>query len=234
MAFLLLIGPSGCLGLWGKKRPSEAKRILGVEDPRFKEAKLDDLDAEAAQPRAGLRLVIRTDKTEYRTDEPIVVELRLENVTGATRDDKGRDIPVYLEPFAKTPEGGEAEWLFKFDVRSEKDEKPAYRSPEFGVPEAERGNYYHFVTLPPQSFVGREFSFPPALRRNWLKPGRYRLRAAYLVSDDYPYVILNRHFTSAQVELLGSKLAYARVWTGRIDSNRITIRIKGSKRWWLF
>jgi hypothetical protein len=233
VAFLLLIGPSGCLGLWGKKQ-SQAKRVLGVDDPRLKEMKLEDMDAEAAQPRAGLRLVLRTDKTEYRMDDPILVEVRVQNATGATRDDKAIDIPVYLEPFAKTPGGGEAEWLFKFEVRSGKDDKPVYRSPEFGVPEADRAGYYHFATLPPQSFVGREFGFPPARRRDWLKPGRYTFRAAYIVSDDYPYVILNRHFTSTQVELLGSKLAYTRVWTGKLFSNPITIRIKGDRRWWLF
>lgn len=238
------MGTAGCglprLWPWGKKRDDgqkpATKGAMGLPkklEERFEKTTLDDVRSEISRARGGLRLVIKADRADYKLDEPIVLDLRLENVTGRRPDQKAHDIPVYFEPFAKTPRGNAAEWLFKFYIRSDADERVVYESPRFKVSEQARAEYYHFVTLPQNAFVGRRFLFPPARVRDWLKPGRYTFLASYEVSDDYPYVIRNRHFTGAQVELLGTKLAYARVWTGRLYSNRVPFRIKATKRWWL-
>jgi hypothetical protein len=225
----LAIGITGCWPWKGEDEDSVSRRTLGVDDPRIREVKLEELEADMARPRDGLRLVASLDQTDYREDEPIVLDLRLENVTGV-RGEAARDVSVYYEPFFTTKEGGRVEWLFKFLVETEKDGKVAYRSPEFEVSGDERGDYYHFVTLPAQSYLGRSF----VLRRGSLKPGRYSLVAAYRVSEDYPYVIINPRLTRSQVDLLSRKLAYVRVWTGRIFSNRVRFRIrkKGGFLWW--
>ena len=170
-------------------------------------------------------------------DEPVVLDVRVENRSGLSGDekDKPRDVAVYFEPFAKTRKGRTAEWLFKFHVRSEADDRLVYRSPDFTVEEDARADYYHFVNLPQHAYVGRRFAFPPANVRRWLKPGQYTFVAAYQVSKDFPYVIINRHLTAKQVQLLGSKLAYARLWTGKLYSNPVTIRIRRKRRsWWPF
>jgi hypothetical protein len=243
---VLVAGLGGCGGLrlwpWGKRRAQGQARpapkgAMGLPKPvesRLREETLEDIEADLSRARGGLRLVVDMEKTEYRLDEPIVLDVRLENHTAEGQEKKPRDLAVYFEPFAKTPRGGRAEWQFKFYVRSEKDERLHYESPRFTVPEAARADYYHFVTLPPLSFVGRKFVFPPARVRNWLGPGRYSFLVSYQVSDDYPYVILNRHFTAEQVELLGTKLAYKRVWTGKLYSNRISFRVRRKRRWLFF
>jgi len=245
LALGLVVGLGGCGGLrlwpWGTRRaqgevepaPKGAMGLPKTVEDRFRKETLEDIEADLSRARGGLRLVVAMEQTKYRLDEPIVLDVRLENQTAAGQENKPRDLAVYFEPFAKTPRGRKAEWQFKFYVRSEKDERLYYESPRFTVPEAARADYYHFVTLPPRSFVGRKFVFPPAKVRNWLEPGRYSFLVSYQVGDDYPYVILNRQFTAEQVELLGTKLAYQRVWTGKLYSNRISFRIK-RKGWWPF
>jgi len=255
LAVMLAVGAAGCRmpRLWpfgGRRQaptdlppppqPAE-KGAIGLPKPleqRFKTETIDDLADEISRPRNGLQLTIRTNKTRYTTEEPIILDVRVENRSGMTNDerDKERDIPVYFEPFAKVKGGRSHEWLFKFHVRSEEDQRAVYRSQEFTVPESERGDYYHFVTLPPRAYVGRRFVFPPAKVRNWLKQGRYSIIASYEVSKDFPYVIINRQFSAEQVKILGSKLAYARVWTGRLYSNRAVIEIRPKRRrwWWPF
>jgi len=248
---LLVMCTAGCglprLWPWGKKSdggvvssdkeiartPKGAMGLPKKLEERFEKTTLADVQSELSRSRGGLRLVIRTDKDEYKLDEPIVLDLRLENVTGRRPEDKARDIPVYFEPFAKTPRGGMAEWLFKFYIRSEADQRVVYESPRFKVSEAARAKYYHFATLPSNAFVGRTFAFPAPRVREWLKPGKYSFVVSYEVSDTYPYVIRNRKFSGPQVELLGTKLAYVRVWTGKLYSNRLVFRVKAKKHWWL-
>ena len=224
---------AGCTPFWNRTEPA-SKRVLGVTDPRIREMTIETAEAEMARPQGGLRLVIDTDRKVYRMDEPIVLDVRLENITGSEPKEEGRDIAIYYEPFAKTPEGEQAEWLFRFVLRSESDGEIVYQSREFEVKEKDRGGYYHYVTLPPQSFVGRKFVSRPARVGNWLKPGRYSFIVDYAVSEDYPYVIVNRQLSQSQVTELGLKLAYVRVWTGRLYSNRVEFRIRGARRFLFF
>jgi len=214
----------------GKKKDSVAKDVLGVSDDRIKELDSEALDTEMARPRSGLRLSIHTDKTAYQIGEPIVVDLRLENVTAGAGAEGARDIPVYFEPIARGQGGAAVEWLFNFQIRTEADQRLVYQSPKIRVPEAERADYYHYVVLPPQAFVGRRFIFWPTRVRALNRPGTYGLLAGYQVDEDSAYVIINRNFTAQQVELLGTKLAYARVWTGQVFANRVTFDVK-RKKW---
>jgi len=230
---------SGCSGLattwlpkWGSRKAPSAREALGVQegDERFREITDDTLDADLSRPRNGIRLSLRTDKQSYRINEPIMVDLRLENVGASQGRDKARDIPVYFEPVARTRDGAAVEWLFKFQIRSEPDQRLVYQSPDVKVADADRAEYYHYVTLPPQSFVGRRFIFWPARARGLLQPGRYSLVAAYTVDEDSAYVIINRHLTAQQVEALGTGLAYVRVWTGQVFSNRAIFQVQ-RKKW---
>ncbi|HUT34076.1 MAG TPA: hypothetical protein VNE39_11380 [Planctomycetota bacterium] len=227
----LLLTTSGCGWLpWPRRRAEPpARNVLGINDDRFRELDEDALDAEVARPKNGLRLTIRTDKTAYQIGEPILVDVRLENVTSPAGGQTARDIPVYFEPLARAREGGAMEWLFKFQIRTEPAERLIYHSPEVKVPDTERGDYYHYVILPPQSFVGRRFVLWPSRARGLTNPGRYNIIAAYMVEEDSAYVIISRHLTAQQVELLGTKLAYVRVWTGQVFSNRVTIHVKRKK-----
>lgn len=223
-------------------KPSE-RGALGLPKPleeRFRQETLDDLDADTARTRKGLRLVARSLKDEYAPDEPIIINVQLQNRTGATKapKDEPRDLSVYFEPFVRVGKtrGGKArsaEWLFKFHIRAEKGPRVVYRSPRFEVPAAERANYYHYVILPKQAYVGRRFTFPPARTRDWLAPGTYSILISYEVDDKFPLVIRNRHFTQEQVQILGTDLAYTRIWTGKVQSNRVTFTIRGKRRSWL-
>ena len=247
------LGSTGCCGLgqlwpWPKAaadKPDQGpdpndRGALGLHKSvagRLREETAEDVAALTARARNGLQLLIRTNRDVYTMDEPIVLDVRLTNVSGKNRrenlKDQPRDIPIYFEPFAKSKGGKSGEWLFKFAVRDAKTERPVYRSPQFEVPEADRADYYHYMVLPPDAFVGRQFVFPPPSKmRGWLTPGTYAVQAIYEVSDDFPYVIRNRKFTPKQVELLGIKLAYARVWTGDLVSNRATFRVREKGRWW--
>ena len=252
VAILLVAGLAGCglprLWPWRKSQPPglpEApapaeKGAMGLPKPleqRFTKESIEELTSEISRTRNGLRLVISTDKTEYTMDEPIVLDMRLENRSGMSSEenDKARDISVYFEPFAKAPGGKPAEWLFKFHVRSEDNERTVYRSRDFTVSDDDRAGYYHFMNLQQHAYVGRRFVFPPGNARNWLAPGRYSFLVSYEVSDEFPYVIINRRLTAKQVQLLGSKLAYTRVWTGKLYSNRATVRIRRKRSsWWPF
>lgn len=216
-------------------RPEVADRgALGLPKPleeRFQHETLEDLAADVSRTRNGLRLTASASKAEFTVDEAIVLDVRIQNRSGQAkrRGDGGRDIPVYFEPFARTQSGRPAEWLFKFHVRDEDTERLVYRSPRFEVPESERAKYYHFVTLPESAYVGRRFVFPPGK----LKPGRYTFLISYEVSDEFPYVIINRRLSAKQVQLLGSDLAYTRVWTGKLYSNPVTVTVRRRKRSWL-
>jgi len=234
LAATVALGLAGCTRPPRERNDSPTKAAGEASDTRFQPLTPEEDQAITARPRGGLRLVIRSEKTEYAMDQPIVVDLRLENVTSPGEGDKARDIPVYFEPFAETPKGGRAEWLFKFFLQREEDDKLVYRSPEFELPRGKRDDYYHFVTLPPQAFVGRRFFFPPARFRKWLEPGRYSLLASYAVGEPFSYILINRHLSGKHAELLGKKLAYKRVWTGRLYSNRVRFRIRGKRRWRLF
>ena len=204
---------------------------------------LAQLSERVAQPRMGLQLVIRTDKPSYAMDEPIVLDVSLLNRTGESRDrrDRPRDLSLYFEPLAKTPEGDPAEWLFKFrifqpDLSLARGAQGAtrYSSPAFDVPADQRGAYYHYADLPPASYLGRRFVLPPARVNRWLEPGPTLLVATYEVNEDYPYVILNHEFTARDVEALGTDLAYTRVWTGKLCSNIVTVQIRRDKILGLF
>ena len=230
----LAIGVAGCGLFRGREDEGRVKRVLGVDDERFREVDLENLDDTLAKPQNGIKLTIQLDKAEYKVGEPIVADVRIENVGTGTGAERPRDIPVYFEPLAQTPGGAMVEWQLKFRIRSESTQKLVYRSPEVKVAEADRVNYYHFVTLPPHSFIGRRFVFWPTRARALMTSGRYSLVASYEVGNEYPYVILNRNFTASQVKLLGTKLAYTRVWTGRVHSNRVDFRIKRKKRFIFF
>ena len=194
-------------------------------------SKLDDLSSRLGRPRDGLQLLIRSEKQVYGPDHPIVVDVRLANRTGTTRDrrDKPRDLSVYYEPLADAPDGEPAEWLFKFYLFDARDERPRYTSPRFDVSLEDRARYYHYATLPPAAFVGRRFAFPAPSTLKWLPPGDYFFVVSYEVGDDCSQVILNPEFTPQHVEALGTAAAYARVWTGRLFSNVVVFRVE-SKR----
>lgn len=224
--------PRTWLPKWAGAKAPSAREVLGVQegDERFRDVTDDTLDAELSRPRNGIRLSLRTDKPAYKINEAIMVDVRLENVGASQGPDKARDIPVYFEPVARTRDGAAVEWLFKFQIRSEPDQRLVYQSPDIKVPDADRAEYYHYVSLPPHSFVGRRFVFWPSRARGLLKPGRYSLIAAYTVDEDSAYVIINRHLTAQQVEALGTGLAYVRVWTGQVFSNRVVFQVQ-RKKW---
>jgi len=167
----------------------------------------------------GLGIIARTSKASYTPDEPIELRVELVNCSGATgrRGDRPRDVAVYFEPVAETPDGELAEWLFKFYVFDVYTGRQCYVSPEFKAPPANRDDLYHHATLAPGAFIGRRFVFAPA--RQWLKPGDYFILATYEVSNDYGAVILHPALTQSQAKVLGDQAAYTRVWTGRIYSN---------------
>ena len=230
----LVLGATGCLPLWRKSEEPDAKRALGIDDPsgRLRTTTPKDLEADMARSRAGLSLRISTNKTEYKFGDSIILDVRLINVSGRGGA-APRDVFVYFELFATTPERTRAPWLIKFYLRQEDTERLVYASRDFEVPAKEREKYYHYVTLPAGAFVGRKFIFSTRLMR--LERGKdYSLVVSYIVDDRFPYVIINRKLNSEQVDALGTKLAYVRVWTGQLISNRARFRVKRKKRLGIF
>jgi hypothetical protein len=231
-AVLAVLGTGGC-SLLPKPKESASKKLLGFEDSqgRLREESVEDMEKQQAEARNGLQLTLRTTKDVYGPHDSIILEAQLRNVTGGRADKKPYDIPVYFEVFAVTPEGARAPWLLKPELRSEATGSVVYRVADFKVPEKDRANYYHYVVLPPGAYVGHTFTFPG----DWLRPGRtFSFVCAYEVPEDYPYVIVNRQLTPEQVEQLGLKLAYVRVWTGRLFSNRVYFRIERKRFLGLF
>jgi len=190
--------------------------------------RLRSLERRFARPVNGLQLFVRTDKTAYTPDEPIVVETQLVNRLA------GQDIAVYYEPFAQTPEGQEAEWLFKFYILDQENLRPRYISPVFSVPPGARARYYHHVVLPAGGFVGRRFTFPPPAHRDWLAPGKYVFLVSYRVEKDCRYVVLRPELTVAKVRQLGEDAAYRPVWTGMLHSNVVAFEVVKPRRFVLF
>jgi hypothetical protein len=182
----------------------------------------------------GLLLLARTDKASYTMDEPISLDIELANCSGQsrTRGDKPRDVSVYFEPVAKTAGGERAEWLLKFFAYEVVSGRLCYASPRFEVPAAQRGDLYHHVTLPPNAFVGRRFTFAPASQ--WLEPGDYFFLVSYQVGDESGLVILHPELTVAQAKALGNDLAYTRVWTGHIFSDAVVFHVGRKKVLGLF
>jgi hypothetical protein len=237
LAVLLLLGAGGCLFPRSRDETGgESVLRKNLEGGQLEELTLEQIEARRAKAIAGLRLMAEADREEYELDEPIVVDVRLENVTGGNSGEKGRDIHTYFEPFVQVPKGGRAEWLFKFRIQRERDGKLIYRSPSFKLDDQERAKYYHYVTLPEQASIGRKFEFPAPRVRDWLEPGEtYGLYVSYVVGDSSPYyVIINRHLTAAQVEMLGFKLAYVRVWSGKLFARKVTFRVKPNRKRFLF
>ena len=184
-------------------------------------------EGELARAKNGLALSVRTDKAHYEPHETIDLRATLRNVTGLRPGDKGRDIPVHVDVLAQTPKGRLAEWLLTLEVRDDETKEVVYRSPELRVPDIDRRKYHHVITLPPRVFVGWTFKFPPMV----FTPGRrYAILASYVVGDAYPHIIRHRDFTVEHVKLLGVKLAYHRIWTGRLVSNRAVVRIRPRPR----
>jgi len=232
LTVLAIFALAGCS--WMQRGGTRPTNVAPGTRGQLHESTIEEIEAEASRPRSGLRLAASLNKAVYRTDEPFVLDVRLVNVTGGSPKEEPHDIPVYFEPFAKMSDGERGEWLFKFIIRSEKDEEVCYHSPEFDVKEADRANYYHYVILPKDSFIGRLFAFPPAKSPIWrgrLTPGRYNMLVSYTVSEDYPYVIINRNLTPEHAQALGDKLAYIHVWTGQIFSTRIAFTIQKRRGW---
>jgi len=232
MAISSLAVLAGCA--WPRRSTGELQRMERISRGRLRELDIEGIEADLARPRGGLKLSLTTNRTEYYVGEPIIVELRLENIGSSDPAKPPRDIPVYFEPVAYGRGGRQVEWLVNFFIRSESEDRLVYRSPQVTIPERDRASYYHYVILPPRSYVGRRFVFWPRRAPGLMKPGRYSLRAVYSVSDDFAYVIINRHLTAEQVDVLGEKLAYVRVWTGKLYSNKVEFRIKRKRRWLFF
>jgi len=256
LALAALLGAGGCL--WPKPSAEESpqpgaeaggERDLPAADSKgrrlpppdlkahgFREMKdMEELERQRSKSVGGLRLVASLDREEYDLEQPVVVDVRVWNVTGGRAGEKAKDIHTYFEPFAQMPKGGRGEWLFKFRIQRESDGKVIYVSPKFPVSKKDRAKYYHYVTLPEQSWIGRGFELPKPSRNNWLEPGEtYSLHVTYTVDDAYPLVIINRFLTAAQVQALGLKLAYVRVWTGTLHARPILFRVKSKKKRFLF
>ena len=220
-------GPEGCG--WGRKKKEESasKKLLGFEDTgdRLRDTSLEDMEKQQARPRNGLQLTINTSKEVYKHDEPLVLDVKIRNVSGARPGEKARDIPVYFEVFAQAPDGRKAPWLLRPTLYSESNSRVVYRVQPFGVAPEKRG--HRFVLLPPGAFVGHTFRFPGS----WLRPGRsFSFTCVYEAPEDFPYVIRNPAFSTEQIEILGRDRAYVRVWTGRIYSGRATFRIQRKSR----
>ena len=229
----LLLGWFGIDMCKDDDRDSDNRDSKKGKQPAAKE-RLVERSARLKHRHDGLLLHARTDKASYTMDEPISLDIELANCSGQsrTRGDKPRDVSVYFEPVATTAGGERAEWLLKFFAYEVVSGRLCYASPRFEVPAAQRGDLYHHVTLPPNAFVGRRFTFAPA--RQWLAPGDYFFLASYEVGDESGLVILHPELTVAQAKALGNDLAYTRVWTGHIFSDAVLFHVERKKVLGLF
>lgn len=156
---------------------------------------------------ADLQVILRTDKYEYKTDEPIFIDFRIYNTGKKT-------INVYNE---LKREG----WLVMFEIRDKKTRKPVYQSSPVRIPSRRMRDSLYLV-LPSGGTTGRFYAI-----HNSGKPfpeGEYEIQAGY--TNSYETCLASLYFTEKDIKALG-RHAYVRLWTGRILSNPIPINLKG-------
>ena len=156
---------------------------------------------------ADIQVILRTDKYEYKTDEPIFLDFRIYNTGKKT-------VNVYNE---LEREG----WLVMFEIREKKTRKPVYQSSPVRIPSRRKRDSL-YVVLPSGGTTGRFYAIHNSGRP--FTDGEYEIQAGY--SNSYETCLASLYFTEKDIKALGSH-AYVRLWTGRILSRPIPISLKG-------
>ena len=159
-----------------------------------------------------LSLIVVTNKTKYKSGEPMTIQVMLQN-TGQ------EDITVYNELW---PPG----WLIDLEIR-DREKRTVYRSqPEVFERTLERS---HYVVLYPLCFVGIYYTIEP--NQELLKPGRYRLKAQYKNSHDCCFASME--LTQDDLDRMAKaglyEKAFVKPWTGDVWSNAVEFKVSGRK-----
>lgn len=158
---------------------------------------------------AGLRILLWTNKNEYKVGEPILLDFRIYN--------SGRKpVNVYAE-FER--EG----WLVLFEMRRKDESRdPVYQSTPAQVT-ARKPRDSLYLVLSPGSTVGRFYNLaaPPGKA---FPAGEYEIQAGY--TNTYEACLASLYFQEEDIQLLGRR-AYVRLWTGQLVSASVPVRIKG-------
>ena len=154
-----------------------------------------------------LQVILRTDKYEYKTDEPIFLDFRIYNTGKKT-------VNVYNE---LKREG----WLVMFEIREKKTRKPVYQSSPVRIPNRRKRDSL-YVVLPSGGTTGRFYAIHNSGRP--FTDGEYEIQAGY--TNSYETCLASLYFTEKDIKTLG-RHAYVRLWTGRILSRPIPISLKG-------
>jgi len=162
---------------------------------------------EKPDPVKGLLLRVRPDREVYRSDEPIMMELTLENVSA-------KDIAVYIEL--------ETGVLVGLRVRGTgKGNRFNYVSPAIDLVRTPENfaEVSHYVVLPPGYYVGR----PIILSANLLRPGKYSLTAVY--QNKFASCLAKPGFTPEEIQLLQEGALMDGLWRGRVVSNAVDFEV---------
>ncbi|MBI2194359.1 MAG: hypothetical protein HYU36_20470 [Planctomycetes bacterium] len=158
---------------------------------------------------AGLRLLLWTNKAEYRVGEPIHVDFRVYN-TGR------RPVNVYAE-FDR--EG----WLVFLEMRKKDgNQEPVYQSTPAQVA-TRRPRDSLYMALPPGGTVGRFYTLLGTPGKPF-PAGEYEIQAGY--TNTYETCLASLYFHDEDIRALGRR-AYVRLWTGQLVSAPVPIRVKG-------
>lgn len=163
------------------------------------------------QPKE-LRLIVVTNKTKYKSGEPMTVQVMLQN-TGQ------EEITVYNELW---PPG----WLIELEIQDGDGHRVYRSSPEVFERTLERS---HYAVLYPLCFVGIYYTVEP--NQELLEAGRYQLRAKYENRHDCCFASME--FTQDDLDRMAKaglyEKAFVKPWTGDVWSNAVEFRVSGRK-----
>ena len=167
------------------------------------------LREQSPEPVRGLMLRVRPQKSLYAADEPIIMQLTIENISK-------EDIPVYTE----------METGILVGLQVHREDQLVHATPKRNL-ERNSENFHlvsHYVTLQPGYYVGRPIILPAGI----LAPGNYTLTAAY--ENPFPSCLAKPDFTPEEMRLLQDGALKQGLWTGRLASNFVRFEVSKARR----
>jgi len=162
------------------------------------------------QPIKGMALSIRPRKEAFTSKEPILIDVKLTNITNTLRDPW--DVNVYTEIGVE----GLLLYLELFTVNGQR--KQAYTTDRIEASFEQRMQLYpHYTKLQPGFFVGRPLQF------QGFQPGIYELTVMY--ANDYELCRLSPGLSPDQIHLIGTEQGLVQLWRGILRSNTIVFEV---------
>jgi len=163
--------------------------------------------------RNGLALSIHPRKQVFEHDEPVLIDVRLTNVTNATA------VPADINVYTEIATEGLLLYLDLYrldDVRKRLHQTPPYHPSE----EKQLADYPHYVTLQPGFTISRPLQFAD------FQPGIYELTVRY--DCQYEFCRLSPRLSVDDIAKLQDATGvsgFVRLWRGTLHSNTVVFEV---------